>query len=310
MHEEVQTPIKRWYKRRWFIVTLVVLAVISVVSAVIAGIIFVLWTTSPEKVLLEAAKNATTTPAVYQVKSDTIDASVTFKPPLVQVNGKLDGLQIDVIIDNDTVYIKTPDPARVYALLPQSKTVDTSIQPLVTTALESVKNKWIRIDTSQLIAQPTAPSDANCVVTAKNFLQSNPRAEKDFAKAYISNRFLTIDSSGHSQYALSIDQQKLHSFIDYLTKSTSYKSIAGSCTQFLQTVRKMNTGDAKTLAVISQPENLLQSLVVTEASGQEITIKADYDNVPAITIPDDSVSYGQIASSVLQTYLRSFIGNR
>ena len=310
MPPEVPLVLVPWYRHRWFKLTLIVIGVIALIAAILAAVVVIIWNASPEKALFDSASYALNTPGTYHVKASNTDIRLDVNGRQYAASGTLNGMQIDAVVNNSTLYIKSSDPQQLYTMFLASS-VPGSLAPLVNSILPAFRDRWISVDLQNLSPKSANASAAQCGLDGKNILVADSNSRQQVATTYIMHQFLDIkssSSSGRSTYQVSIDDKKFNDFYDSFAKTGFYQSLT-SCSQATSTSVSRSLQGVSLGLTVDQSSHQLKSLSINQ-SGEVTDVTADYSAAPKITVPTGATSYDQISGTIVQSFLKSFLGGR
>jgi hypothetical protein len=290
-----------WYRMRWFKWLLVSVALVAVAIAAVATVFLAMWWNGPEKALLDATNYALAHDGQYHIASKQADINVTAGADNYAVEGTYHGLQFNAVLSGGLLYVKSPDPAKLYQLLMAAN--DTSLPAATQTIADSVRNRWVSVNLNTVTLQSEGAQDILCVVEEKDSITSDPNARGQWRSAYLMHRFFNMQTTQHTDsmtYAISIDSKTRQDFFAALLKTSFYQGLK-DCSQTTDILSSIKA--TSPLATVTMTaKHVFQSIVVDPHSSDPVTITASYSHVPQVSVPTDSISFDQLAISLLGSF--------
>jgi hypothetical protein len=294
-----------WYRELGVKRTAIVAVTLLAIGTLIAITLLLLWRASPEKALLDAIDHVRTTPGTYVVKSPDMDTIVTVSGQQFAVAGKIRSVPIEMIVNGNTVYARSPDPQAAYKTFMSSPTPKTT--PFIDNILVSLKDRWFTFNLQSLPIQSADIFTVRCLLDAKDIFVNSDVSRQQFGSAYLAHPFLSVkagDSSvNQSVYTVTIDGTKRTEFYQSFAKSNLYQSLT-NCSEKTDPFQNMNFQGVSMTATVSQPDHVLKTLQI-HSEKSTTTVTADYLSVPKITMPSNAVSLEDIANKIIAPYIPS-----
>lgn len=262
------------------------------------------WQASPEKALADAITYARTSPATYQVTGSTNAVAIRYDGSRLAAAGTYDTITFDSVVDGKTGYVKTPTPDKLMTKVTAGD-IPASLQPLVSTVVKLVTNRWVSISLDQLPFSGSAGTNAtSCALDANEELSVNANAAGELAQTYMQHSFMhivTTKDGATATYAVTFDENKIKSFWDAFEKTQYFQSLSTDCADIMQTLRGINVAQANLRVTLDDKTHILKAADVTLPNKQQLHITATYGVKPAIAVPTDALSYDSITNSIWQS---------
>lgn len=293
---------KKWYKTRAGEIALLLIgAVVFLVVAVIVVGSFI-WNASPQKALLDAAHYAMNRPGTYHVRTSDSDVIVTMRGDDYALDGTYKGTQVAAVASGGRFYVKSDDPAMFLS----GRDNDTS-ETVANTTLD-IKDKWISIDPDKSLVTIRAIDMVDCILETKRLLKNDAGLQGGMATTYLNHSFLnmkkTADGATTTSYDVGVDRAVLQEFYD----ATGQKELLTHCDDAQHLLGGDVLAGATMTVVLADPDNILKEMTVVK-DGKKFVVTANYDTVPVVTVPSDTVDIDQVAALLFRSYLKSFLGN-
>jgi|GEM_PF-6738802 len=290
-----------WYRTRWFKWSAFGAVLLAVIAIVAIAIFFALWWNGPEKALLDAANYSLEHDGKYHVTSKQSDLTVLVGDDKYEIDGTYDGLQLNAVLSGRTLYVKSPDPAKLYQLL--MATDASQIPTAVQTIADSVRNKWIAINLDTVTLQAASAQHLQCFVEEKDSIASDTNARSQWRSAYLAHRFLSVKTTQKTTattYDVSVDTKARQDFFAALLKTSFYQELT-NCSQktdILSSIEAVSPLASVTLT----SKHVFESAIFDPQSASPTKITASYSNVPQIALPASSTSLDQLEFGLLSTF--------
>jgi hypothetical protein len=180
---------------------------------------------------------------------------------------------------------------------------DTSLPAATQTIADSVRNRWVSVNLNTVTLQSEGAQDILCVVEEKDGITNDPNARGQWRSAYLMHRFFNMQTTQHTDsmtYAISIDSKTRQDFFAALLKTSFYQGLK-DCSQTTDILSSIKA--TSPLATVTMTaKHVLQSIVVDPHGSDPVTITASYSHVPQVSVPTDSISFDQLAISLLGSF--------
>ena len=296
MTPESRAPIiiSPWYRKRWFkrlaVVSILILAVVSIMAVAAA----VIWQNSSERKLLDAANYAVKTPGVYHVTAQATDLNVTLRDQMYAASGTINGMPIDAIFYSGMMYVKSPQPEKLYDFFMGSgKAGQLSI--IARVLAPTIANKWISVNLSNITLESQNAQMIQCLSQEKESISHNPNARSQWASTYLGHRFLAISANKKpltTTYQVSVNHKTRADFFASLQKTSFYQSLT-TCSKDTDVLDSLG-GISPAASVTLTNNHILQSMIIGPRSKNPVTVTANYKNVPSILVPTDAIGVEQL----------------
>lgn len=310
IEEEIEQQAPQPKSRRkgliWALVAVVVVIVALVVAAVVA---LAMWSSSPQKVLSDALKNAVSVPAIYTTKLDAKN-TVSFQSGdgIYKLNADFDGTKLEAIATPATLYVKASDMNKVVSLATggkESSQVSSFIKPL----FSKFEGKWVSIDFKTSMLQTKETNKLSCVVDSLNALVKDNANREKLASVYVNNQFVDVTDQSKSPdelvYDLSVNRDKLVGFVDGFMQTSFYSSLK-SCTKVtdgVYTVPEKVSGSAR-VALTSDHKFKKITINPATAKGSPVVVDVSYDGLKPLTEPADAQSLDDLFGGIIGTVMQ------
>ncbi len=291
----------------------VVLGLAVVITAGIAVFLYIVWQTSPDKALTDALRYARANPGSYHVTGGGNDITVVSNGTSQQISGTYDSLSFDAILHGSTVYVKSSTPHELVKLF-GPKALPAQFQPMVDAAADSIKNKWISFSAKSFPAgQSTDSRMAACGVNSGAQVTKDKKASDELSQTYKKHRFIMtkarLQSGSAVHYTATVDQSRYGDFMNALMQTDMHASLSTQCAGMLKNMQKIDFSGVSVDVTLDRSTHALQNLYVNRPNKKPIKVTANYDEVPAISVPTNDTPYESLVNSITQTLFKSYLGS-
>lgn len=266
---------------------------------------YVSWQSSPEKVLVDAATYARTTPGAYHIMTSNGDVTAHYDGKLLAASGTYSNMQFDSIIDGQTAYLKTATPDKLVALL-GTDTVPVTLRPLVGAISQLIANRWMEVSLDQLPSTDTTESTL-CALDGNDQLTRNTDAVIQLIKVYMQHDFMKIKtekSDGTQILSIAFDNDKVKGFWDAMEKTQYYESLTTSCASLLKVLRSVDVSAVTATVSVDDTSHVLKTVQLVLPNKQQVRVVAAYGHEPAVSVPANTLSYETITNMIWQSALK------
>lgn len=296
--QEYSSPFKPWYKKRWFRVV-VTLFILMLGMSWLGSHILV----KPDDTLLDTMEYAVKTPAAYQVTSTVANGSLVVAGNGFSWSGTIGGIDADAILMDQTLYVKSPAPEKIYRMLTgDDGQTGTAIQSIA----DELRGQWIKSDLQKGQLGAQLSHTLRCVDDQRNALQHSDSARKEWRNALGATSFWVIRKSttdaDSATYQLLMDTHARASFFSNVGQTAYYQSLS-SC---VGSVDMSGVAIGKWLnatVTFSKQTNAIQSTVIDLGNGGMMTITPNYQTAGSVAPPAGALSLDQL----LLKYLKSIL---
>ncbi len=290
---------KRWIKR----LIIIAVAIVALLAAT-AIALFVWWSNSPQKALLDAADYAMRQQAAYTIEADNTALRLQVGDHLYRAEGTVNGLKVEAIVSGDILYIRSPNPEKLLAQASNNQQTTTPSNSLLAPIFKELQNQWVSINLQTPVIRSDELSNLHCAVDSKDILENDNTSRQQLAATYFAHQFVTIGSAvrtgSDTSYDLSLSGKDLEAFQTALQKTDFYKSLT-DCVQLVNgSFDATNLSDTKVTIVLTQ-SNHLKSVTMHDESGKTTSISADYTPQTTITVPSNARTLDQIANELFKS---------
>lgn len=298
-------PTDQSYRKRQLRRRILIFAIITVTIVSVALVLFAWWLNSSHKALLDAADHALREPAVYTVKSDDTTLRVQVAEGAYHAKGVLDGLDIEMIVSDNTLYVRSADFAELLAKTAGEQTIDLSskwMQPII----DKMKNKWVSIN----LQTPSLPSDMlnalYCGVDGRSLLAHGSAVRQRLATTYLSHQFIVLgpvtQTGTDASYDISFDEQKLETFQSALRKTDFYQLVVSCAETAYGSFDAAVLADMRATVVLTQ-DHYLKELTVRDGAGKTTRVTATYDSQSPVEPPANAMTLDQITNEFFRSLM-------
>lgn len=299
--QEYPPQLKPWYKKRWVRVLGVLLLFMLGLSWLGSSVL-----SKPDATVLAAAEHALKTPGTYIVESTMAKGSLAVADNAISWTGTIEGIDADMMLTGTTLYLKTPAPERIYALV-AGGSANAQIASAIQSLQDQLRDKWIRVDlqNGQLGVQLT--HTLQCVYEQKVALQQNESARGEWLHAFENTPMWVIrKSSGNDTtavYQLLLDTTA-RATLSTQVKQTAYYQALAPCTGSIDLSQIAEGQWLNATVTLSEPAHVAQSIVVDLGKTGTMTITPNYQAPASVVLPTDAVSLDQL----IINYIKSLLG--
>lgn len=286
-----------WYNKGWLKMFSIVIIALIVLGSVAIAVLSVIWNFSQQKALFDAVDYAIQNPGVYKVVAGPNKLDITANRQRYAVTGDFSGLKVDFVIVGNSMYVKTPDPNRLFESLVDQK-VKGKLAKIKANLSKSMKNKWVKISLETPPIPSSFLSQINCATDAMDLLAHNPSAWSQLAFLFDQHKIFTVSSPVKSTYTAEFDGKQVDNFYDDLIQTSSYRSL-DNCVGVItiELIEKLQGGGVT--VALTQPGHYASTIDVEKDSEKVATIRAEYSGVPTVSVPQDAVSIDQIIIQII-----------
>lgn len=257
----------------------------------------------PDDTVVDAVNYTLKTPGTYHVASEVTNGSLVVADNGFSWSGAIGGVDVDAILTGEMLYIKSPAPDRLYSMVTGS---NNPVEQAIQTLTDKLRNRWIKSDLqkSQLGTQIT--NTLKCAYEQKNILQQNDSAREEWLHAFRDTSFWVIrkgpDNGSTTMYQLLMDTTARASLFAKV-RQTAYYRLLTSCQSGIDMSRIAEGHWLNATVTLSQPEHIMQSIVVDLGTSGTMTITPNYQITGSVSPPSDAASIDEL----LIEYLKSLI---
>lgn len=289
-----------WYRTRWFKRSLFGIVLLAIIAGGIAATVFTVWWNGPEKALLDAANYSLDHSGRYHVVAQKADVTVVVGEDKYSLEGTLDGVQLAAILDGSTLYVKSPEPVKLYQLLMGANgQLPAAAQTIATT----VRDKWVAVNRDTVTLQAAGAQKMQCMVEEKESIATDPHARGQWRSTYLAHRFLSVQmakKSNTTTYDVSVDTKTRQDFFAALLKTSFYQTLT-NCSQTTDILSSIE-GASPVAQVMLTSKHVFQSATLNPRGQDPVHITASYSDVPKIVVPTDAMSLDQLLFGLLGSF--------
>ena len=291
------TQIQSWFRTRSAKIVIATSVILIAIAAAVGLVVFALWINSPDKKNYDAVTHGLSHPGSYNITSDDVDIDVVTRENLQSIDGTVQGLTFQFIIQQNTAYVRSDDPAKLYETFISGGVVAPSI---IAGTLASLKDTWISLPLNEFTHSSPHSISPKCIADAKSFFAVNDTNAMRLASAYGAQRFMVIepDNVNESTYRITIDKETLHAFAGNVQKTVL--NPLDSCPDITEFIRAHKLDTVSAMVKLQDDAHILSSMSIN-VDDDTYRVTAEYDNVPTITVPTAATSYNEITSRLLRS---------